>query len=91
MLLRKFKIDFLIDPDGQRRSSVRIDHGLTVNGQNRSGTVRNGQERSGSVRNDQERSGTVMDGKKVLSSDKKWSKMVKSGQNRTETVSYSFD
>ena len=56
------KSTFLIDPGGKRRSSVRIDHGLTVNGQERSGTVKNGQERSESVRNDQERSWTIKSG-----------------------------
>ena len=42
---------FLIAPDGQRRSSVRNDHDLTVYGQKRSGMASNGQERSGTVRN----------------------------------------
>ena len=68
------KSTFLIDPDGRRRSSVRIGHGLTVNGHKWSGTVRIGQEWSGSARNDHERSGTVIDGKKckkVFRSDKK--------------------
>ena len=63
---RSSKSTYKIDPNGQRRSLVRIDHGLTVNVHKRSGTVsiiRIGQARSGSVRNDQERAGTVMDSK----------------------------
>ena len=78
----------MIEPDGQRRSSVRIDYGLTVNGHKRLGTVKVGQERPGTIRNDQERSWTekssknVQDGSEVVKIGQKWSESFRNGQEQ---------
>ena len=93
------KSTFLIDPDSQRRSSVRNDHDLTVDGQERSGSVRIGQERSGTITNGQERSKVVQSGaawsrvvqigpewSKVVLSDHELSKVVQNGQEQSRFI-----